>query len=63
MPSNGPAAAARNSCGTTMRRLASSCFSNVEMNTPASDPLGATAPSPGASAWNAEIAAIPSMMG
>src|ERR1700758_3673722 len=31
-PSNGPATRARNSCGTTMRRLASSCFSKVERN-------------------------------
>src|SRR5262245_44720288 len=31
-PSNGPETSARNSCGTTMRRLASSCFSKVERN-------------------------------
>ena len=37
-PSKGPAAAARNSCGTTMRRLASSCFSKVERNTPPRPP-------------------------
>jgi hypothetical protein len=34
IPSNGPESAARKSCGTTMRRLLSSCFSNVERNTP-----------------------------
>src|SRR5579872_6174198 len=31
-PSNG-ATVARNSCGATMRRFESNCFSNVEMNT------------------------------
>src|SRR5579862_3855908 len=31
-PSKG-ATVARNSCGATMRRLESNCFSNVEMNT------------------------------
>ena len=32
-PSNGPEVRARNSAGTTMRRLASSCLSNVDRNT------------------------------
>src|SRR5580698_2394508 len=36
-PSNG-ATVARNSCGATMRRLESNCFSNVEMNTSPAQP-------------------------
>ena len=58
----GPAVRARNSCGTTMRRLASSCFSKVERNTakapdpsrPTSRPPLRLRPPPQAAGWLAK---------